>query len=108
MAGETQDVDPQRVHVDGEHAGALRDVHHEDGARLARRRPDRSEVLDRAEHVRSVVDDHDPGPGTQRIADRLGVHVALGVAPDPRDLHPVIAFEVVERAQHGIMFDPAW
>ena len=81
VAGEAQDVDAERVHVDGEHAGALGGVDDEGRPRFARDGADRGQVLDRSEDVRSVVDDHHPGARTERIADRAGVDVALAVAP---------------------------
>ena len=106
MAGEAQDVDPERVHVDGKDPGALGGVDDEDGPGLAGGRPDRGEILDRAEHVRAVVDDHHPGPGAERIAYRTRVHVALGIGPDPRDPHRAVALQVPQGTQHRVVLDP--
>ena len=105
MAGEAQDVDPERIHVDGNDARALGGVDDEDGSGFACDRPDGGEILNRSEDVRAMVDDHDPCPCVERIPDGVRIHIPLRVAPDPRDSYPAIALQVVERAQHGVVLD---
>ena len=104
VAGEGHDIEKLGVHVDGHLARRLGRIDGEGDARLPAELADRGDGLDRADDVRSVVDDDQARVGPEPLADFLRIDEAGRVERHEVDCHPFPG-EMVERSKDGIVFD---
>ena len=105
VAGKGDDVDSPRIHADGKHTGALACVDHQESARLPGNLADGFQILHRSEHVGSMIDHDHPGLGRDGSTDIVRIHVTLCVPCYMCDVHAMVALQMSEGAQDGIVLE---
>ena len=100
---EAQHVDVHLLHVDGQHARALRSVHNEQKVVFARKCADARQIQRVARQVRGMRADDGAGIGTQQPFKIGVVDVPLPVCGNKAQLDIVFPFQPVKRAQDRVV-----
>ena len=85
MAGEGEEIDAERLHVQGERAGGLHGIGVNGDTARAGEGGDRGERVDRADLVIGEHDADEAGVGAEGGGDHLGRHLAGAVHGDTGD-----------------------
>src|SRR5271165_967590 len=105
VAGECHDVDVHVLHVDGNDTGGLSGIHNKHHLAFATDTSDLIDRLHRAQHIRAVVDDHEPGVRPHGRGNVVWIHEPSAVERDVSRFRTVVADHVVDGPDHGVVLE---
>ncbi len=104
MAGESEQVNAQGLHVDGDYSRCLGGIDQKEQVPAANQSPDLGDRLDRAQDVASVCHGHQPRAGGQSRFDRCRLDPPILLGTDPRQRDTARLGQRHQRAADAVVF----